>query len=352
MPESSPPAAAMRLPPEWAPHRACWLAWPSHPSEWGDALASCKRAVAALCAAIAAPGMPGRHPGGERIELLVLDERGEAEARAALGDVPARIHRIPFGDIWLRDTGPLFLAGGAAAGFRWTGWGETYRFPDDEHVAEALASRAGATLIASELAVEGGAVDTDGQGTVITTRSCLLSTSRNPGWSERDVEAELTRTLGAERVLWLDRGLRNDHTDGHVDNLARFVAPGRVACMEPAPGDPNAPALSAILRALAGARDARQRNLEIARVPSPGAVTGGDGELVPASYLNFYIGNRAVVVPRFGVPADDDAALVIAALFPDRQVVSLDARAVLAGGGAFHCITRDEPVKDEPCPAH
>lgn len=347
-------AATGRPPAEWSPHRACWVAWPSHAAEWGAALAGCRRAVAELCKAIAAPEPRSGSARGESIELLALGDEGERQARAALGETPARIHRIPFGDIWLRDTGPLFVTGGdapAAAQFRWTGWGGRYPFPEDPGVAPAVAESAGATLATSDLALEGGALESDGEGTILSTRSCLLSPSRNPGWSERGVEAELSRMLGSERIIWLDRGLRGDHTDGHIDNLARFVAPGRVACMDPAPGDPNAEVLTEIARTLAGARDAAGRRIELAHLPSPGAVVDDKAELLPASYLNFYIGNRAVVVPRFGTPADDDAARAVAALFPERRVASLDARSVLAGGGAFHCITRDEPSQEIRCPA-
>jgi agmatine deiminase len=335
---------APHSPPEWAPHAACWLAWPRDRREWGHALEGCQRAVVALAAAIADVDPRSGLPRGERIEMLVGDARGEAEAQAALGAVPARLNRIAYGDIWLRDTGPIFAEGEAAsAGFRWTGWGGKYLFADDVGVAAAIAERAGRALHRSELALEGGGLDSDGEGTLLTTRACLLSPQRNPGQSERDVEHELERTLGARRVIWLDRGLRNDHTDGHVDNLARFVAPGRVACARPAAGDPNAEVLDEIARALGASRDAAGRRLELVQLPSPGAVLDAEGELMPASYLNFYIGNRVVVVPSFGVAADDDAARAIAALFPNRRVVSLDARAVLAGGGAFHCITRDQP---------
>lgn len=336
-------------PPEWAPHAACYLAWPSDPREWGDALDGARRAVVALGEAIADADPQSGRPRGEPVELMVPDERAEAEARRALGD-RIRVRRARYGDIWLRDTGPIFLGAGGdrAVRFRWTGWGGKYLFADDEGVADDLAARAGASLSRSELAVEGGAIDGDGDGTLLTTRECLLSSSRNPGQSERDVEDELSRTLDTERVVWLDRGLRNDHTDGHVDNLARFVAPGRVACARPAPGDPNGEALAEIERALAGARDAAGRRLELCPLPSPGAVVDGDGELLPASYLNFYVGNRVVVVPRFDVPADEDAARAIAALFPGRRVASLDARALLAGGGAFHCITREQPTEVAP----
>jgi agmatine deiminase len=340
------PIRAPSPPAEWARHDACWLAWPRDAREWGDALEGCKRAVAALAAAIADVDPQGGLPRGERVELLVGDARAEEEARAALAGVPARLHRVAYGDIWLRDTGPVFVRGGgeaAAAGFRWTGWGGKYLFPDDQGVAAAIAERAGTPLHRSELALEGGGIDSDGEGTLLTTRECLLSQSRNPGHSERDIERELEHTLGARRVIWLDRGLRNDHTDGHVDNLARFVAPGRVACARPAAGDPNRGALDEIARVLEASSDAAGRPLELAPIPSPGAVVDAEGELMPASYLNFYIGNRVVVVPSFGVPADDAAARAIAALFPERRVVSLDARAVLAGGGAFHCITRDQP---------
>jgi agmatine deiminase len=193
--------------------------------------------------------------------------------------------------------------------------------------------------------MEGGAVDTDGDGTVLTTRQCLLNPNRNPRMGPHDVERAVSDALGCEKVLWLDEGLQNDHTDGHVDTIARFVSPGVVVVMEARTSDdPNRRALDAVARDAASFVDARGRRLEVVRIPSPGRVVDPDGRIAPASYVNFYISNAALVVPIYGSQFDDEATERLGALFPDRRVVAVDARAILTGGGAFHCITQQQPA--------
>ena len=330
-------------PAEWAPHRACWMAWPSHGHLWQENLAPAQAEVAALALAIA-------EDGGEALEVLVQDEAAEAQVRAALAPVADRLrcHRVPVGDIWMRDTAPIFVreADGAlgAACFRFNGWGEKYILPGDDQVAARVAALSGALSRVNPWVLEGGSVDPDGEGTLLTTRQCLLNPNRNPGMTQADLEAALGRDLGAEKVLWLDEGLIHDHTDGHIDTLARFVAPGVVVCMRSEePGDPNAPILDRLAKDLAALTDARGRRLEVVRIPSPGIVRDEEGELMPASHVNFYIGNRTVVVPTYGTRFDEAAVAALAPLFPGRRVVGRSARAILSGGGAFHCITQQEP---------
>jgi agmatine deiminase len=284
---------------------------------------------------------------GERIELLVLPGESEDSARAALDEASVRLHAIPFGDVWLRDTGPIFLRGPAgelgAACFGWNGWGGKYLFEHDAEVGPRIAGAVGARLFRSPMVLEGGAIEVDGEGTLLTTRQCLLDPSRNPGMTREQIERELTVSLGARRILWLDRGLANDHTDGHVDTLARFTAPGQVVCMEPSGRtDPNRDALTEIIRDLARMRDAAGRPLEVVRIPSPGRIETQSGELLPASYVNFLIGNRAVVVPIYGAAGDEEVVEVLAELFPGREVVPVDARAAIIGGGALHCMSREQ----------
>lgn len=338
---STPRDAGFRMAAEWARHDATWLAWPSHADLWQDNLEPARAAFARLVAAIAE---------GETAEILVADESSEASARAALPARGVRFHRIPFGDIWLRDTAPIFLDGAAGARatvrFAFNGWGGKYVLDHDAEVAERIAAtKPDRTAFAMPWVLEGGAVDVDGEGTILTTRQCLLNPNRNPAMSEADVEAAIAGALGADKVLWLGDGLKNDHTDGHVDTVARFVRPGVVLLMEPrTAADPNRDALLAMASDARAFVDARGRRIDVVTVPSPGAVFDADGRLMPASYTNFYVANACVVVPTYGSPFDDEAVARVAAFFPGRRTVGVDARAVLTGGGAFHCITQQEPA--------
>lgn len=330
------------VPAEWAPHRAMWLGFPSHGELWEDDLAPAQAEVAALARALAGPG-------GERVRLLTGTPEGEAAARALLAGVSG-VEIVPgrFGDIWLRDTGPIFVRVGGtleARAFRFNGWGGKYLLEHDDTVADQIATASGAPLARTEAVLEGGAIDHDGFGTVLTTAQCLLNPNRNPGWTEAEAERVLAQALGARKVLWLGDGLKNDHTDGHVDNLARFVAPGVVACpVAFGKDDPNAEAYDDAARRLSAMTDARGERLKVVRIPSPGFVDDGEGEYVPASHMNFIVANRAVVCPIYETQASRFALEALRGLFPDRAVIGLPSTAVLTGGGSFHCITQQEPA--------
>jgi len=328
------------VPAEWAPHRAMWLGFPSHEDLWEDNLAPAQDEVEALARALAGPG-------GERVRLMTGSDAGEAEARRRLDGVTG-IEIVPgrFGDVWLRDTGPIFLGPEACVGFRFNGWGGKYDLPHDDEVAAQVAGAAGATLLQSEAVLEGGALDHDGEGTVLTTRQCLLNPNRNAGWTEADAEAALVRDLGARKVLWLGNGLQNDHTDGHVDNLARFAAPGVVLCpVAFGAGDPNGGVYDSAARALADMTDAEGRRLRVVRIPSPGWVEVDGVGGAPASHMNFIIANRAVILPVYGEGlAGALAAQGLSEAFPGREVIALPSNALLSGGGSFHCISQQEPA--------
>jgi agmatine deiminase len=262
-----------------------------------------------------------------------------------LGDV-AGVEIVPgrFGDIWLRDTGPIF-AGGAAQAFRFNGWGGKYRLEGDDAVAGQIAAGSDTPLAPHDFILEGGAIDHDGAGTVLTTRQCLLNPNRNPDWTEARAEAALAEALGARKLLWLGDGLANDHTDGHVDNLARFIAPGVVAVpVAWGRGDPNAQAYDAAARDLAAMTDAEGRALMVARIPSPGWIEGAEGGAAPASHMNFIIANQAVIMPIYEPRPAELALQALEALFPGRTVIGLPSTAILTGGGSFHCITQQEPA--------
>jgi agmatine deiminase len=252
------------------------------------------------------------------------------------------LERRAYGDIWLRDTGPLVVreADGSlsARRFGFNGWGGKYLMPGDAEIGDELAGDAGLAFTVSPMILEGGAVDGDGTGLVATTEQCLLNPNRNPAMNRAEIEAELSRQLGFARVLWLGDGLINDHTDGHVDNLARFVGPNRLVVPQAiAKDDPNAKIYSdAALRAEAF-------GVKVVRIPSPGLLTR-DGVVEPASYVNFAITSHLVVVPTFGSPHDGEGVAAIAALFPDRDTIGLPGEAVLAGGGGFHCASQQMPA--------
>jgi agmatine deiminase len=328
------------MPAEWTAHAATWIAWPSHAELWQDNLASARAAFTSLVSAIAQ---------GEAAEVLVPDQAQEELARTALPKENVRLHRVPFGDIWLRDTAPLFLVGeggGAHASvrFEFNGWGGKYVLENDREVAARIADIAGVRTFSVPFVLEGGAVDVDGEGSVLTTRQCMLNPNRNGSIDARGVEEVLRRSLGVDKILWLGSGLLHDHTDGHVDTVMRFVRPAVVVAMEPrARDDPNGATLHELIAEALAMRDARGRKLEIVRLPSPGRVLDAEGRLMPASYLNFYVSNATVVVPVYGAPWDDEAIERIGALFPGRRTVGVDARAFLTGGGAIHCITQQQP---------
>ena len=309
-----------------------WLGFPSHAELWEDNLRPAQAEVAALALVLAGPGR-------ERVRLMVCGEAALAAARSLIGQAPGiEVVCATFGDIWLRDTGPVFTGSHKAAAFAFNGWGERYDLPGDREVADQIATASGAEIVRHDFVLEGGALDHDGQGTVLTTRQCLLNANRNPGWTEAKAEAALARTLGARRVVWLDEGLINDHTDGHVDNLARFVAPGVVACpVSSGRDDPHKDVYRAAAEALAAA------GFSVISAPSPGRVSDEAGGVIPASHMNFLIANGAVIVPIYDQARGEKAVQALATAFPGRQVIGLSSRALISGGGSFHCISQQQP---------
>jgi agmatine deiminase len=318
--------------PEWAPHEAIWIGFPSDPNLWLGDLKPAEREVADFAEAIHGGGK------GEKVWLVAAHEGAAESARELCPFAEVIVEK--FGDIWLRDTGPIVVGTGRerrAQGFGFNGWGGKYDLDGDQDIGERLAARAGLPFAKADWILEGGAIDGDGSGTVITTEQCLLNPNRNT-LTRAQTEERLKDDLGFERVVWLGSGLMNDHTDGHVDNLARFVAPGRVAIPSPAEDDPNEAVYKDAARRLTAAR------LDIVNLPSPGRVEDEEGDVIPASYMNFLIGNATVVVPQYGAANDLAAVDVIQALFPDRVAIGLRADHILTGGGSFHCISQQVPA--------
>jgi agmatine deiminase len=336
-------------PAEWTPHSACWLAYPYLESEWEAYLAPAQEEFVALCRAIAAVNPITGKAQGEQLEILVPDRADIEPLQQKLGKIPVRFHLLSYDDGWLRDAAPIFVrsSGGqvAAVRFQFNAWGNKFIFEHDPVVALAIAKSTGLPMFEYSLVLEGGSVETDGEGTCLTTRQCLLNPNRNPELTQQDIEHLLGQSLGYQKILWLEDGLLNDHTDGHIDMIARFVAPGVVLCMHPADeADPNKVVLERIIQSLKSMTDAQGRTLKVVTIPSPGKILNHENELLAASYVNFYIGNRTVVVPTYDVPQDEQAVSAIAACFPDRQTVGCPAKALIAKGGAFHCITQQQPL--------
>ena len=319
-------------PPEWAPHEAVWIGFPSDPELWLADLIEAEREAAEFAAAV--------HSGGRAEQVWLVAAHEDAAAKARELAPFARVIVEKFGDVWLRDTGPIVLGSGRerrARAFGFNGWGGKYDLDGDQDIGERLARRAGLAYAKAAWVLEGGAIDHDGTGTVLTTEQCLLNPNRNPGLTRAAAEQRLRHDLGFERVVWLGDGLLNDHTDGHVDNLARFVAPGRVAVPAPAADDPNEGVYRDAARRLEAAK------LDVVTLPSPGRLTDEAGDVIPASYMNFYIGNAAVVVPQYGAANDGAAVEAVQALFPGRVAIGLRADHILTGGGSFHCISQQVP---------
>ncbi|KTE77404.1 agmatine deiminase family protein [Sphingopyxis sp. A083] len=326
----------LHMPAEWAPHAAVWIGFPHLDDEWAGQIDAARADVAAFANVV--------HDGGrgEEVRLVVNDER-QAQIAAALVDPGVRILVQPLGDIWLRDTGPIIVGTGLkrrARNFRFNWWGEKFVMPGDQEVGAALAAESGLPVDEQDWVLEGGGIDVDGTGLCVTTEECLLNINRNPSLTRADIAVRLHQSLGIDRLLWLGKGLVGDHTDGHVDNLARFVGEGRLALPVVAAGsdDPNTDIYED-----ARARAAAFGGIEIVDLPSPGRVEM-DGEIVAASYMNFYIGNTVVVVPTYGVANDAAAVEALAALFPDRRAVGVPARGIIAGGGSFHCSSQQVPA--------
>jgi agmatine deiminase len=324
----------MVMPPEWHAQEWLWIGFPHLADEWPGMLGRAQEQIAAFASAVA--------ESGQSVRLVVRDAANRARAEA-LCSAAVTIEQRVYGDVWLRDTGPLVVRGAdggrTARLFGFNGWGGKYLMPGDEEIGADLAASAGLSSTRADWVLEGGALDGDGTGLVVTTEQCLLNPNRNPHLSRTDLEMRLERDLGYNRVLWLGDGLINDHTDGHVDNLARFVAPNRIAVpVATGSDDPNA-----AIYADAAAR-ARTFGVEVAEVPSPGRIEWGD-VVQPASYMNFVVTTHMVVVPVFGSPHDHDGVAAIAALFPGREVIGLMADAVLAGGGGFHCASQQMPAR-------
>lgn len=331
------------MPAEWEPHTSTWLAWPHAVTTWPGCLEQAEREFEFFVRTLAR---------SERVELLVQSESQRARIEALLGTLvrggALRTHVIPTDDVWMRDIGPTFVrAGDELVALDWTfdAWGGKYAPWDrDDAVAAQVAKLAGVRRERPGVVLEGGAIEVDGEGTLLATEPTLLDPKRNPGIDRRAIDALVLELLGVRKTIWLGHGIEGDDTDGHIDDIARFVSPARVVCArEPDPRDPNHLALEDCIARLRAARDAAGRELEVFDLPMPPPVFAGQDRL-PASYANFYVANAAVLVPVFDAPSDQEAIDVLRPLFPGREIVGIPSRSLVRGLGAVHCLTQQQPL--------
>lgn len=327
------------MPAEWSPHAATWMAWPADDELWLGELAPVRLEFAGLVRAIAA---------GEPVELLVRDGEAEADAASRLGGANVRLHRVPYDDVWLRDSGPIFVGREGRlrlVNWEFNGWGGKYNAAADNDVPRHVARILGTSTADTRAVLEGGSIEVNGAGTVLTTRQCLLSPMRNPSLSESEIEALLAAYLGTPDVLWIDTGLEGDHTDGHIDTITRFTDTKTivtVTCEDRA--DANYETAMMNLERLRGFTDADGQRFRVIELPLPRMRVEFDGHRLPLMYANFYIANGAVIVPVYGDTNDERALDILRPLFPERDVRGVMARHLITGGGAFHCVTQQQPT--------
>ncbi|TSA82469.1 agmatine deiminase family protein [Deinococcus detaillensis] len=337
--DPSPHALGFAMPSEWAPHAATWLGWPADDELWFGHLAGVRSEFAELIKTIAR---------FEPVQLIVRDEESEHDARLRLEGSNVTYHRQALDDVWLRDSGPIFIKRGQQVGlinWRFNAWGGKFEFENDNQVPEYVAGALGMAHWDRPEVLEGGGLEVNGAGVGLTTRSCFLTDTRNPDLTEAGYAALLQETLGLGKLLWLGGGLENDHTDGHIDTITRFVNETTlVTSIESDPEDANFAPMQRNLAALREMTDASGQPFTVVELPLPAArLEGAEGRL-PPTYANFYIGNGFVVVPQYHDANDKKALEVLRPLFPGRQVIGLPSRQLIEGGGSFHCVTQQQPA--------
>ena len=349
VPQFSPRYLGYRMPAEWEPHASTWIAWPHNEETWPADLERVRVFHTALACALAPH---------EVVHIMVQDAAmaRDVESRLRFAGCTGNYatHVIPTNDAWCRDYGATFVirhddetALPKRVGIDWSfnSWGHKYPpFDADNAAAPRMARVLGDMSVSGGITLEGGAIDVNGQGLVLTTEACLLNPNRNPDVDRRGLESKLQSILGASQVVWLGQGLAGDDTDGHVDQVARFVGPNRIAIVaDDDPASANYEPLQDNRRRLEEARNAAGQPFEIVTLPSPPPSYHHDQRL-PASYANFYVANGCVLLPEFGYATDKLAAATLQSLFPARRVIGLDSRFVVRGLGSIHCLTQQVPA--------
>jgi agmatine deiminase len=335
------------MPAEWAPHRATWLSWPHNLETWPVQLERVREAWVQMILALSPH---------EEVYLLVNDDPMRQDVTLRLKTAGAvienvKVIQIPTVDVWMRDYGPTFVVRNepddplAFNDWIFNGWGGKYKaYEQDDQVAKSIAELLGVPAFVHALVLEGGAIEVNGAGTCLTTEQCLLNKNRNPHLGRAELEQFLRDSLGVGQIIWLGEGVAGDDTDGHIDDIARFANAMTIVCaVEDDPKDANYAPLQENLERLRGARDALGSRFDLVTLPSPRPVLYQESRL-PASYANFYIANEAVLVPVFDDPGDQKALGILGELFPSRKVVGIRCTDVVAGLGAIHCVTQQEPL--------
>lgn len=329
------------MPAEWEPHEGTWLAWPKNLGTFSrEHLVVVRKTYAKMIAELCT---------GERVHLLVDDERSEKDVLARVSPNSNLVfHLLRSADVWIRDYGPIFVTNPGIAATKWVfnAWGGKYDdlLPDDE-TGSAIVRETGVPSFQTRKVLEGGSIDVNGRGFLLTTKQCLLDKNRNPSMSAAEIEQMLRENLGVLHTIWLEGGIEGDDTDGHVDDVARFVADDTVVCMTEEGGSgANSRSLAANLEVLRQARDPGGRPLRVEEIPMPAPIEGEHG-ILPASYANFYVGNSVVLVPAYGDSNDGKALKTIGKLFPSRRAVGVDCRSLVTGLGAIHCVTQQQPAE-------
>lgn len=328
------------MPAEWQRHDATWLAWPKDPGTFPtNIISSVEEAYVKIIQALAP---------GEKVNVLVDDEETEKKISSMLrikGNV--LFHRIKTCDVWIRDYGPIFIKNEDVAATKWifNAWGDKYDdLKADNESGMKIAQSTGLKVFEPRIVLEGGSIEVNGLGSCITTKQCLLNNNRNPKLDADKISEYLREYLGVTNLIWLDYGISGDDTDGHIDDVARFIDENTVVCMfEQDSKDENCEGLNRNYELLRRARDQSGKKLNLVPIQMPPALASKDGRL-PASYSNFYIGNAIVLVPTFNCPNDDEALGTLQQFFPDRKVVGIDSESLVYGLGAIHCITQQQPL--------
>jgi len=352
----TPAGLGYRMPAEWEPHAATWLSWPrregiSFPDSFDRVLPALKQMVAALIGNGQSNASAART--SDPVCINVVNGAHEAEARAVLDSLPRQecitYYEIPTNEPWCRDHGPVFLTRDvdprlAVVDWDYNAWGNKYPpFDQDEVVPTRIAELLEVPVFYPKMILEGGSIEVNGAGALLTSESCLLNKNRNPNLSREEIEQRLRSFLGVNEILWLGDGIEGDDTDGHIDDLARFVSQNKVVTVvEENSDDANYKPLQENLARLREMR-VGGRKLDIELLPMPKKIVR-EGMRMPASYANFYIANKVVLVPTFADPADKMALSILSKCFPNRRVIGIDCRELIWGLGTFHCLTQQQPA--------